>query len=234
MFGEVLSGKSIIRQIENEPSQGDKPSRDCVVTDCGQLQGADAENIPQKQPDALGDPYEDYPDDEKAGGEDLLGTQILKIATDLKGLGNTAFKNNDQKRAIEKYQKGLRYLHEYPEPLEGDPKDLGGNLNQLKIVLHSNSALCYIKRNQNDKAENSASAALEVPGISDADQGKALYRRALARGGLKDDEAAMKDLEEAAKIVPDDGNVKNELNKMKARAADKAKKEKAQYKKFFA
>ena len=234
MFGEVLSGKSIVRQIENERTQGDKPVRDCIITDCGELHGAEAESIPQKQPDKLGDPYEDYPDDEKKGEEDLPGAQILKIATDLKGFGNTAFKNKELALAVDKYQKGLRYLREYPETLDGDPKELMPQLNQLRVTMHLNSAQCWNQMQYYDDTIRATSAALSIDGITEAEKGKAYYRRAIARGGSKDEEAATEDLQLALKAAPGDPNATNELAKMKTWAAERAKKEKAQYKKFFA
>lgn len=234
VFGEVIAGKSIIRQIENQPTAGsDKPVKDCTIADCGELTGADAEKLPQKQPDKTGDPYEDYPEDQKAGDDDLPGTEILKIATDIKGFGNTAFKSQQMAVAVDKYQKGLRYLHEYPEATASDPPELGKDLIQLKITLHSNSALCYVKLSKFADAINSATAALELPGITDADKGKALYRRALAKGGQKDFEDAVKDLDAALKSVPGDANVTNELQRLKKRQADAEKKEKAAFKKFF-
>ena len=229
----MLSGKSIIRQIENERTQGDKPARDCVITNCGQLQGKEAAEIPQKQPDKLGDNFEDYPEDEKKDGEEIPGPQILKIATDLKGYGNTAFKTQQWALASDKYQKGLRYCHEYAEQAEGDPKDLMAKINQLKVSLHLNSAQCYNQMQHYDQAQKSTSAALDISGITEAEKGKAYYRRAIAKGGSKDEESAMQDLQEALKCVPGDPNITNELQRMKTRAAEREKKEKAAYKKFF-
>jgi len=233
VFGEVISGKSTIRQLEKEPTQGDKPQRECIITDCGELTGADADNLPRKQVDQTGDPYEDYPEDQKKGDEELSSSEILKIATELKGYGNTAFKNQDMTLAVDKYQKGLRYLRELPESQESDSPELSKNVNQLKVTLHSNSALCSIRKQDFAAAATSATSALEVPQINDTEKGKALYRRALAKGGLRDEEDAMHDLGQALVYVPGDSNAKNELNRMKQRVAERAKKEKSQYKKFF-
>lgn len=234
VFGEVLSGKSVIRHIENLPAPSDKPSEDCIIEDCGQLTGADAETIPQKEPDKTGDPYEDYPEDQKEGEEELTGAEILKIATDLKGYGNGAFKTQDIQLALDKYQKGLRYVHEYPQPLENDPPELGKNLNSLKITLHLNSAQCYIKQENWERAGFSATAALEIDDITEAEQGKAYYRRALAKAGLKDDEDAVRDLEEAQKVTKGDKAVEAELAKLKKRAADREKKQRSALKGAFA
>lgn len=234
VYGEVLAGKSIIRTIENSSTgPNDKPNEECVITDCGELTGEAYEKATEKFPDQTGDPYEDFPEDQKKGDEELSGTEIVKITTDLKNMGTDAFKKQDLELGLAKYQKGLRYLHEYPEPLEGDPPELGPQLETLKIALYTNSALLQIKLKQFAAAEKSATAAIEVPHIKDDAKGKALYRRALARKGLKNDDDAVADLEAAQKIVPDDVAIKNELSAVKKAAVDRAKKEKAAYSKFF-
>lgn len=231
MFGEVIAGKALVREIENLPTDSDKPKSDCVITDCGEL--SSDEDLPSKQPDKTGDLYEDYPEDQKKGEEEFEGPQIAKIATDLKGYGNAAFKSLDFGLALEKYDKALRYLNEYPEPAESDPPELGKELNQLRITLHSNSALMALKVNNYQSAESSASSALGISGITDAEKAKAYYRRALAKSGSKDDEAALADLKEAQKCAPGDAAVSSELAKIKKRATDREAKQKAAYKKFF-
>ncbi|KAG7121341.1 Peptidyl-prolyl cis-trans isomerase D like protein [Verticillium longisporum] len=64
VFGEVLNGKSIVRQLENLPTQnGDKPVKDAIIADCGVLTGDAALAADAKAPDAMGDVYEDFPED---------------------------------------------------------------------------------------------------------------------------------------------------------------------------
>jgi peptidyl-prolyl isomerase D len=230
VFGEVINGKSIVRQIENLPTQSDKPDKDVVIVDSGELHGEAYDKATEKAPDETGDPYEDFPEDQ---GEDISGPEILKIATELKELGTTAFKAGSLTVAVAKYQKGLRYLHEIPEAGDSDPKDLNDKLNALKITLHNNSALLQIKLKQYGDAEKSASNALAVKGISDTDRGKAYLRRGQAKAATKDEDGAEKDLKEALRYVPGDPVITKELNEVKRKAAEAAKKEKAAYKKFF-
>ncbi|KAG2163932.1 peptidyl-prolyl cis-trans isomerase D [Aureobasidium pullulans] len=232
VFGEVLGGKSIIRTIENTATgPNDKPNKECTIVDCGELSGEDYDKANQKIPDSTGDPYEDFPEDQ---GEDIPGLEIVKIVNDLKTRGTDAFKKGDIALGLAKYQKGLRYLHEYPEALENDPPELGPALASLRIALHTNSALLQLKLNDFADAEKSATNAIAVPQIKAPEKGKALYRRALAKKGLKSEDEAVKDLEEALKFVPEDAAVKNELAAVKKAKIDREKKEKAAYSKFFA
>ena len=69
--------------------------------------------------------------------------------------------------------------------------------------------------------------------IKDADKAKALYRRALGHRGLKDPEAALKDLEEAKKLAPGDGMITKELDAVKAAQAAEIAKAKKVYAKAF-
>lgn len=133
---------------------------------------------------------------------------------------------------VDKYQKGLRYLNEDPS-LENEPPETKKNMDALRFTLNANSALLSNKLKAYDDALRYASAALDVADITDADKAKALYRRAVAEVGLKDEDGALKDLEEANKLVPNDAAVVKELTQVKKAAAERAKKEKAAYSKFF-
>ena len=229
VFGEVLTGKSIIRKIENLKTQSDAPQPAVTITECGGISG-DENMLESKTADSTGDPYEDFPEDQ---GEDLKGQEIIKIASELKNFGNKAFKSGDLDLALDKYQKGLRYLNEHPEVTDDDPPGLAKELTSIRFSLHSNSALLQIKLKQFEAAQKSASNALELSRIPEADRAKAYYRRGLANEGLKDDEEATKDFEQALQLAPGDAAITRELGIVKKKAAEQAKKEKAAYKKFF-
>ncbi|GAM85805.1 hypothetical protein ANO11243_038130 [Dothideomycetidae sp. 11243] len=234
VFGEVLQGKNVVRALENtKTGANDKPNQDCIITDCGELKGEDADNAHKRVADKMGDEYEDFPEDQQTGEQGWKGAEIIEIATTLKDMGSKAFKAGDLELGLSKYQKGLRYLHEYPAALDGDAPDTESQLEALKVNLHCNSALLQIKLKQWEDAEKSTSNALAVKSIKDADKAKALYRRALARGGLRNEDDAIKDLEEAQKLAPKDAAIANELAATKKKQAERAKKEKAAYSKFF-
>ena len=200
------------------------------VQDCGQLTGDEANAPIEKKPDTTGDTYEDFPEDVK---EEFKGMEILKIATELKDFGNKAFKSGDLNLALDKYQKGLRYLNIHPEPADGDPEDLPRQLTSIRFTLHSNSALLQNKLKAYDEAQKSASNALDLHRIPEADRAKAHFRRATAYEGLKDSDEALKDYEQAAKLAPGDTAIKSQIAALKKKVVEQEKKQKAAYKKFF-
>ncbi|KAL8714029.1 MAG: hypothetical protein Q9220_002175 [cf. Caloplaca sp. 1 TL-2023] len=230
VFGEVLDGKGIIRKIENLKVQSDKPLQDATIVDCGELAGDETTAPAPKTPDSTGDPYEDFPEDQ---GKDIKAPETCKIANELKDFGNKAFKAGDLNLALDKYQKGLRYLNEDPEIEKDDPPELSKQLTAIRFTLHSNSALLQNKLKSYEEAQKSANKALELENIADADRAKALYRRGMASQGLKEDEQAIKDFEEALKLAPGDSAITKELSAAKKKLAEQSKKEKAAYKKFF-
>lgn len=232
MFGEVLSGKSVVRQIENLRTQSDKPVKDAVIADCGELSPSEAIAADTKAPDAYGDEYEDFPEDQVTGDEVLSASQILRIAAGCKDFGNKAFKNGDLSVALDKYQKGLRYLNEEPE-LDKEPADTKEQLDALRVSLNSNAALMNLKLGAWDETVRAADSALAVSSISDKDKAKALYRRGFALVRLKDEDTALESLEQAKKLAPEDAAINAELAAVKKAAAARLAKEKATYKKFF-
>ncbi|KAL1842215.1 hypothetical protein VTJ49DRAFT_5827 [Mycothermus thermophilus] len=233
VFGEVLSGKSVVRKIENLRTQADKPIKDAVIADCGELSPEEAVAADTKQADAYGDEYEDYPEDQVTGEDQELSAQeILKIASACKEFGNKAFKAGDYNVALDKYQKGLRYLNEDPD-LNQEPPETKQQMDALRITLNSNSALMNLKLSDWNETVRSADNALAVNGISDKDKAKVLYRRGYAQVRLKDEDAALESLEQAKTLAPEDPAVISELNAVKKAAAARLAKEKAAYKKFF-
>ena len=234
VFGEVINGKSVVRKVEHVATQGDKPTSDVTIVDCGELTGQAYDDADKQIPDTTGDPYEDFPDDHQ--GEELSAPVCFKIASELKNFGNTAFKASNIALGLDKYQKGLRYLHEFPEPGDEDPKELDGQMKALRFALHSNSALLANKLGQYRNGQTWASYAIEVATdaqAKDADKAKAYYRRAVACSGMKEEEEALKDLQEASKLAPSDAAIVNEVAKVNKAIKDRAAKEKAAAKKFF-
>ncbi len=65
-----------------------------MIFECGELTGDEAVlGDAPKQADALGDSYEDYPEDEATGSsEGLTAERVVRIAADCREYGSRAFK----------------------------------------------------------------------------------------------------------------------------------------------
>ena len=106
VFGEVIRGKSVVRAVENtETSSGDAPVEPCVIADCGELAPDDPTLT---QPAAAdGDVYEDYPEDQDPVDGQDIGEKpevALKIAREVREVGNKLFKEGKYEDALHKYQ----------------------------------------------------------------------------------------------------------------------------------
>jgi peptidyl-prolyl isomerase D len=232
VFGEVIRGKSIVRTIENNPTgDQDKPIEPVVIQACGQLAADDP--FLTAPPSSDGDVYEDFPDDEDRDVQNEPSI-ALEIATKVREIGNKLFKEGNVKGALGKWQKSLRYLDVHPILPDGSSQELITSYNALRAPLLLNIALAATKTNQGNLAVRSASRALNIEGLSTADQAKALYRRSLGHTSLNDESSAERDLTEASKLVPEDKAIATELARVKAAKKEKRDKEKKAYAKMFA
>ncbi|KAJ7595017.1 peptidyl-prolyl cis-trans isomerase [Mycena floridula] len=237
VFGEVIKGKSIVRQMENYPTgSGDVPEAPIVISKCGVLSPDD----PSLVEDAASgsDPYEDYPDDED---RDTQNPEVaLEIAKNIREVGNKLFKEGNIHVALDKYQKSIRYLDVHPVMPEGSPASLKESFDGLLAPLLLNSALAAVKVQPPSSfnariAVKCATRALDTLELNPSDKAKALYRRGLAEIMLKDDDTAEKDLAAAVGLVPADqaAPIAAELAKTKQRRKEKREKEKKAFKKMF-
>ena len=105
IFGQVVKGKSVVREIENiKTTAGDAPVSPVVIENCGEL-SADDPSLSLETAGATegGDPYEDWPEDEDSRNTE--DPQVaLKIATDVRAAANVLFKAGKINEALAKYQ----------------------------------------------------------------------------------------------------------------------------------
>jgi peptidyl-prolyl isomerase D len=239
VFGEVVKGKSVVRQIENYPKgSGDAPTKPILIADCGVLSPDDPSLKDDPAATSNGnDVYEDYPDDE---GRDVKNPEIaLSIAKEVREIANKLFKEGKIADALTKYQKSIRYLDHHSELPEDSPPTLVDSFDTLLAPLLLNSALAAIRiqpptsHNAEIAVEN-ASRALDELELDTSNKAKALYRRALAQVILKDDDQAERDLVEANQLVPDDKAIVAELTKVRQHKKEGREKAKKAFKKLFA
>ncbi|CAL1710192.1 unnamed protein product [Somion occarium] len=239
VFGEVIRGKSIVRTIENHPtSSGDVPTEPCTIADCGQLDPSDP-SLTAEAVGTDGDPYEDYPDDQAVlpdGDVKDRPEVALRVAREIREVGNKLFKEGKIEEALSKYQKSIRYLDLHTELPEDAPPELKDSYQALLAPLLLNSALAAIRLggpvNAQITLKNTNRAIFDLE-LNDADKAKALYRRALAQVTLKEDDEAERDLVEAGKLVPEDKAIANELAKLRHRQKEQREKQKKAFKKLF-
>lgn len=122
--------------------------------------------------------------------------------------------------------KALRYMDLHPVLATRD-LTLEKSFADLKLSLLLNSALAALKTSTPLKAEDARLAIKQTtralgmdgdeiknPGLkvlTDAEKGKALYRRAVGYGVVKEDEKSIADLEQALKYVPGDAAISKEF-----------------------
>lgn len=241
VFGKVLKGMGLVKELENVPKEGEKPSKDCIISDCGEIAAGEDDGF--LQDDGTGDVLPDSPNDSGLDFKDV--NAILAALEKLKFIGNELFKTQKLDMALKKYKKVVRYVdhatednfddfssvesgdEEEPKPDKDDEKRLA----LLKVFLPSllNSAACKIKLGNNSSAVEDCNRVLEY----DEKNVKAMYRKAQANSNMKDFEEAMKDLKAASEIAPDDKAIRSEIARVKKLAAEKKQKDKQIYAKLF-
>ncbi|KAE8210168.1 hypothetical protein CF319_g2117 [Tilletia indica] len=261
VFGKVLKGKSVVRRIEAiETGPSDRPKVNVTIADCGEIKEGESDGI---EAETSGDKYEDFPEDYTEEGDLEDKPEIaLRVATELRTLGNTAFAKQDLLFALEKWQKALRYLDVHPSIDPSVSAQLAKDYNAVRTALQLNSALCALKLTPKPKAVfamNACDAVIERLGSprgaalqtgaaegwdSDpptaspsapfaAELAKAYYRRALAKIQLKQDDSADEDLTTALKYAPEDAGIKKEKAAVHARSEKKKAAQRKAYSKMF-
>ncbi|TBU57916.1 peptidyl-prolyl cis-trans isomerase [Dichomitus squalens] len=239
VFGEVVRGKSVVRAVENtETSSGDVPVEPCVIVDCGQLSPDDPS---RSQPVAAdGDVYEDYPEDQDPiDGEDVAAKPelALKIAKDVREVGNKLFKEGKYEEALHKYQKAIRYLDYHVDLPEGAPQELRDSFDAQLAPLLLNSALAALRAGGSANARLAlrvTDRAIANLNLNDTDKAKAYYREGLAHVAINEDDEAEEALAKAHALVKDDKGILHELEQVRGRLRAKRDKEKKAFKKLFA
>ncbi|KAF9425550.1 Peptidyl-prolyl cis-trans isomerase D [Podila epigama] len=230
VFGRVLKGVSVVREVEDTPKgSNDAPLAPVIITNCGEL--AEGEDDGVAGPDA-GDKYADFPDDYEGPKEDK---DLVVIATELKNLGNNFFKAGDYAKASRKYEKALRYLNEKPAFDGEDAPELVKDFYSVKIPCYLNRGFCALKLERYAKAIKDMNSVLDMDAqyLSTADKTKAYFRRGSAYSKSGDLENAKQDLENAKKLNASDAGVLRELANVNAKLHAKREKEKKAYAKMF-
>jgi len=105
IFGKVLKGQDVVRAMEALETTSDKPNKDVVIVDCGELAEGQDDGVKDD-----GDPLPAYPADSGINFQDC--NKILEFADNIRQSGNKYFEAKDYRTALKKYQKAIRYVDE--------------------------------------------------------------------------------------------------------------------------
>lgn len=230
VFGEVIEGKSVVRQLERcEKGEGDKPKADWIIADCGQLPD-DYEPKLSGTDDGTGDIYEELMADDD--NIDVKNPQsVFKAVLHLKDIGTKLLKEGKLETSLKKYTKATNFLEEYfPEDLSQENLK---TLYQLKQSCYLNAALVALKLKDGKRTVAAAKNALDVEQIDDKSKSKAYFRVGMGQLLLKDEESAQESLQEALNLAPGDPAIVKGLADVKASAKARKEKQKKAMAKFF-
>lgn len=226
IFGEVIKGMDVVRELESQKTVEDKPEADCVISNCGEL--AEGEDDGCNLDDGTGDIYPNFPSDSQLNWKNK--EDCTEAFTKIKTAGNTLFKAGEYKKALKKYQKAMKYVdHFCEESMELEDEEEKKVKLEFALPLHLNLSAVSFKLNNFEKTISECGEALAL----DENNTKALFRRAQAKRCQNEWESALSDLNIAAEKEPNDKAIKNEIIRIKNEIAAYKKKEKSTYAKMF-
>ena len=131
----------------------------------------------------------------------------------------------DYPGAITRYTQAIALLNEvYDVPEETLKKS-----SDLKLSIYLNLAMANLKLKNYTKLVANCTNALKI----DPTNVKALYRRSLGNSSQKLYEEALKDLQDALNLEPQNKDVKKEFNRVKDIIQKQKEREKKMYSKMF-
>ncbi|QPG75538.1 hypothetical protein FOA43_002893 [Brettanomyces nanus] len=227
VFGQVITGKSIVRQIERqETDKGDKPLKACIISDCGILKEGD----PTKFVDETGDPFEESLKDEFSVDE-KDSESVFTAVKEIKQFGTDSYKKGNLKLALKKYVKASAYLEEFlPEDLAEEKVT---ELWHLKVSCYLNAALMSMKMKDSQETIKFSKKALECEQLEAKSKAKAYYRRAMGHLLGHNEEDAIGDFLKAKEIEPKDGGVIKGLQDARMKLKERKDKERKAFGKLF-
>lgn len=219
VFGQVIRGMAVVRQLEHTPTGAqDKPVAECTIAEVGCIEEGD---LPVVIAPVDGDAYQDYAEDNE---KPLGDAEMLEAGEAIRTIGNNYFKSGEFLKATEKYQKALRYLNEVT-----DTTTVHQELVDKKVACNNNSAMCFIRLEKWSDCKKMATAAI----AEDPNNAKAFYRRGLAYLETKDFEEATSDFKRVLELDANNADAAAKINECKA--AEKAHQQRmaAGFKKMF-
>ena len=214
------------------PTTEDRPNEEIQIADCGVIEtGADYGVCAN---DGTEDVYPHHPGDLDLDWYLLSNFEkLLEIINNIKASGNHFYKAGDNRAAVKKYRKALKYISHLRDSM-GSTED--GEEEQIRAVelpasLNMAAALLRSPRTQEglDEAKKQCENVLEIY----PDNAKALFRRGQVRFWKQDYTDALADLARVRELQPSDKGVLLEIEKVKKARQALVQKEKSMYGKMF-
>ncbi|TID29573.1 hypothetical protein CANINC_001847 [Pichia inconspicua] len=244
VFGKVIHGKSVIREIErtevfsnkNNDNYSWMPKKPIILKDCGLWnEGDELPNYVACVDPIGGDIYEEYPDDNEIEGVDFENAeQSYKITSTIKESATQLFKQKRYDDALLKYKKSLRYCNELI-PDDESNKEMFKKFQELKKTIYLNLTLVTLNLGKYDECINYCGYVLQMEDVdlSNIQLSKVFYRLGKSYAALKKYDIALETLEKAKLIAPEDAAIKREFDQVHDIVSTAKKEEKAKYAKFF-
>lgn len=167
-------------------------------------------------------------DDAEADDHDtrrLPTPRRMEIVLKNKKEANELVADGNYRHAAARYAKALGHCAKFFDLAPAEEEEV----RRVKLSLHLNAALAYLKLEKMDQALRSCDEALAL----DAGSVKALYRRATVLYQKRKFGDATQDLKEAERLAPEDRAVKKLRRLVDQQVEKQKKKEKAMAKKMF-
>ncbi|CUM65446.1 uncharacterized protein PRCAT00003085001 [Priceomyces carsonii] len=235
VFGRVLHGKSVVREMERVNTDSNNfPVREeiILIEDCGEWEeGMDVPIYNASYDQIGGDIFEEYPDDDTHIDKES-SESVYKAAVKIKESGNLLLKGGDKINAYFKYRKCLRYVMEYI-PDEDQEPEWFRSYSELKKKIYLNLSLVCLQLKNYKKGIDYSTFLLETDGISEQESAKAYFRRGSCNLQMRKYENAIEDLKNAQKFANGDHNIEESLKRAQKSLEERNQKEKSRYAKFF-
>lgn len=153
-----------------------------------------------------------------------------KVALRYKGRGTELFKDSRIVDAFRKFSKACKLLItlEPIKDLELD-KQLENNINDLRLALYNNMAICQLKRKNYQYVITLCIKVLD----KDKNNVKALYRRGVAYGKMGDNEKAITDLKAVLTLESSNHSAKEQFDVYNTRLQESIQRNKDMLRRMF-
>eukprot|EP00761_Pharyngomonas_kirbyi_P013111 gb/GECH01013138.1/.p1 GENE.gb/GECH01013138.1/~~gb/GECH01013138.1/.p1 ORF type:complete len:370 (+),score=109.78 gb/GECH01013138.1/:1-1110(+) len=231
VFGRVIKGMGLVREIENmNTGENDRPVSTVKIDQCGEVEAG--EELPPASSPSSGmgkdehDPYEAWPEDQEQC--DTVDARMA-AAEAIRKRGNELFQNKEFEAAVQKYKKALRYLNMSDSILGELTEDQEEKMMAAQIPCLTNRSACHFKLRRYNAVVEDCNQVLAF----DRQHTKALFRRGQAYTELKEFESAKHDLSQAQKQAPDDKSIQKALKTIDKRKAEVERKQREVYSRMF-